>query len=82
MFNPEEEAKRIAKEQSAYDKEKKVKVTALIDNQNDDGAIVRVWGFDFKCSTEMDDDNKAICTYTGELPESVAKAFKKIKRVA
>ena len=80
MFNPEDEAKRVAKERSVYDKEKKVKVTALVDNQYDDGAIVRLWGFDFTCKTE-DVDGKASCTFTGEIPESAAKVFKKLKRV-
>ncbi len=81
MFDPEKDAARVAKEQAGYEKEKKVKVEALVDNENDDGTIVRLWGFDFVCSTEMDDNKKPVCTYTGSIPESVAKTFKKIKRV-
>ena len=81
MSTFKEDAERVAKERAVYDNEKKVKVTALIDNLNDDGVIVRVWGFDFSCKTEIDDDGKAECTYTGEMPESAAKAFKKLKRV-
>ena len=80
MFNAEDEAKRVAKEQSGYDKEKKVKVTAITDNQDDDGATVNLWGFPFACKT-IDDDGIASTTYTAMIPESVAKQLKKAKKV-